>query len=84
MGAAGPSVENSLLNPTALGQEDAPLPFLRLGDYRSELQSIRKSWLIAGLGELGEQAELAEWARQGLRGGHLYSGARSPGVGAQS
>lgn len=56
MGAAGPSVENSLLNPTALGQEDAPLPFLRLGDYRSELQSIRESWLIAGLGELGEQA----------------------------
>lgn len=35
------------------------LPLLGSGDYRSELQSRLQTWLIAGLGELGEQAKPA-------------------------
>lgn len=40
VGAGGPRVENVFPDPTALGQEGAPLPLLGSGEYRSELQSM--------------------------------------------
>lgn len=66
VGAASPSTENTFPNPTVPGQEDAPLRLLESGDYRSELQSVLQTWLIVGLGELGEQASPPAWTRQGL------------------
>lgn len=73
VGAASPSTENTFPNPTVPGQEDAPLRLLESGDYRSELQSVLQTWLIVGLGELGEQASPPAWTRQGPRA--------SPGAG---
>ena len=64
VGGGGPRVENVFPNPIALGQEGAPLPLLGSCEYRSELQSMLQTWLIAGLGQLGEQAKPAEWARR--------------------
>ena len=60
MGEREPGVESHFPRPTVLGQKGAPLPLLGSHDYRSELQSKLQTWLIAGLGELGEQAKPIE------------------------
>lgn len=71
---------------------DAPLPLLGCGDYRPELQSMLQTWLIAGLGDLGEQAKPACVDTPGGRAPRMAlalasrsgPGARSLGAAAQS
>lgn len=38
------------------GPEGCSFAYVRSSDYRSELQNMLQTWLIAGLGKLDEQA----------------------------
>ncbi|XP_034509373.1 uncharacterized protein LOC117800926 isoform X2 [Ailuropoda melanoleuca] len=86
VGAASPSM-NTFPNPTALGQGSAHLRLLGSGDYRSELQSMLQTWLIAGWGSWASRPTppACTPGAAGLTWGwHFQPGARSPAVAARS